>query len=100
VPWDQANRRHQLLLTLVDADGNPPLLGFDDEGNPAPLMLGQQFELGRPPGLPPGMDLDHTISANLGGGLDLTPGQMYEWRLEIDGHHDETWSAKFYVRDQ
>jgi len=43
------------------------------------------------------MAIDQTFAVNLGP-MPLPPGQMYEWRLEIDGHHDENWSAVFFVR--
>lgn len=96
VPWDQTNAPHQLVIKLVDSDGNDVLLGQDQLGNPAPLMLGMQFETGRPPGVVPGTPIDFQNAVNIGAGIMLTPGQSYQWRVEIDGQPTATRS--FYVR--
>ena len=98
VPWTAANVKHSFQLQLLTSDGQPVLLGEDPVTNEAaPLLIQGDFELGRPPGIPHGMALDQSFAVNMGS-LPLPAGQMYEWRLEIDGHHDETWSAKFFVR--
>ena len=98
VPWNATNRKHSFELRLIDADGQPVMLGRDPTtGEPAPLMVQGDFEVGRPPGIPPGMALDQAFAINLGP-LPLQGGQMYEWRLEIDGHHEDAWSARFFIR--
>lgn len=98
IPWDQTNKKHKLRLDLVDSDGNAPLIAQGPDGSPAGLFVEQEFEVGRPPGLPAGFDIDHSLAITLGPGLPLQAGQIYEWRLEIDGHHESEWSARFLVR--
>jgi hypothetical protein len=78
VPWDLANQRLSLAVRLLTEDGQPV---------PAPtgsnVEVSWQFEVGRPPGLPPGTGLDATMAIPIQG-LPLGPGG-YEWRLEVDG---------------
>jgi len=38
------------------------------------------------------------MALSIGPGLDLVAGQSYEYKLTIDGEHQETWSARFTVR--
>lgn len=95
VPWTEANRTHQWELVLIDADGNPVLL-------PAPegqqeLRTGGDFEVGRPPGLVPGTEIDLPLAVNVGP-LPLEPGQRFSWQLWIDGETQEDWSRSFTVR--
>jgi hypothetical protein len=98
VPWTATNVKHSFELRLVSGDGQPVVLGEDPATQePAPLMIQGDFEVGRPPGLPHGMALDQAFTVTLGP-MPLATGQMYEWRLEIDGFHDENWSAKFFVK--
>ena len=77
VPWDQANRRHQIALHLLTPDGEAVAI----DGNP--VTVTGDFEVGRPPGVKPGSDLNAPFVWNFGG-LTLELGR-YEWRLEIDG---------------
>jgi hypothetical protein len=98
VPWHATNMKHSFDLRLLDGDGQAVMLGKDPmTGEAAPLLAQGDFEVGRPPGLPHGMPIDQAFALNIGS-LELRPGQIYEWRLEIDGHHQEEWSAKFYTR--
>ena len=50
VPWDQTNVRHRWELALLDEDGAPVFLGDPDA--PQSLVISNEFELGRPPGVP------------------------------------------------
>jgi hypothetical protein len=93
VPWDQANRRHEWRLRLVDQDGQPVSLSARD-GESRPLEMGAGFEVGRPPGLVPGSPLDFPLVIQFGP-LPFPPGQRYEWILEIDGHCDSHWRLAF-----
>ena len=84
VPWDSANVRHDFQAKLVTEDGGEPqLLGADGQGVATPIQFDGSFEAGRPPGLPPGSDLDAPFAVNIAG-LPLPPGR-YEWRVAIDG---------------
>lgn len=91
VPWDQANRPHTLLLTLIDADGQPIMI--EDR----PVEIRADFETGRPAGLIPGTDLDVTLAINIGP-LPLAPGRRYVWRCAIDGEVREEWLLPFSTR--
>lgn len=97
VPWDQTNVRHQLLLRLADADGGVGvMIPQPPTGELAPLEVRAEFEVGRPPGLPHGTDIDQALALNIGAGLPLIPGHSYQWRLDIDDEPAATRS--FFVR--
>lgn len=77
VPWDQANTKHDLLIELLDGNGDR----FEFNGQS--VVIPQQFEVGRPPGTKPGSSLDTPISWTFNG-LQL-PADGYEFKLSIDG---------------
>ena len=91
VPWDMANRPHTLNLALLDDDGQPVVLG--DKA----IEVGGNFEVGRPPGLPPGTPLDAVLAIPLGP-VPLGKGKRYVWKLSIDGQSREDWETAFMVR--
>ncbi len=97
VPWDQANRRHVLRLELLDADGNPVVVGTEDGEESVVFFDDVEFEVGRPAGLKPGTALDFPLAVN-SGPLPLEPGHRYEWRLAVDGETDDDWRLPFTVR--
>jgi len=78
VPWNQANEPHDLAIRLVTEDGKP----VQSEGQEGDVQLTGKVEVGRPPGLRPGTDLDLPLVASFHG-LTLPPGG-YRWSLEID----------------
>ena len=76
VPWNETNREHALRAHLLTEDGEAVEVGgeaVEATGN---------FEVGRPPGVKPGSDLDAPFV--LGFQLAL-PAGGYVWELEIDG---------------
>jgi len=79
VPWDRANERIPLKLTLLTADGFPVELPAMD--GRARIEQRGTIEVGRPPGLTPGSQLDASFALNIPP-LPLAPGR-YEWRLEL-----------------
>jgi hypothetical protein len=80
VPWDETNNKHQLNLFLQDAEGNAVSLGEP----PLPVEKNGEFEVGRPPGIPQGTEMDFT--AVLGFiNLPLASDAGYRWQLEING---------------
>lgn len=95
VPWDQANRRHRLELSLVDGDGNQVML--PTQVGEAPVRIQADFEVGRPPGLTPGTPLDYVLAINMESFL-IPPGGRYEWRLSIGGHTEDDWRVAFSTR--
>jgi hypothetical protein len=94
VPWTETNRRHALEFSLLDGNGRPV---SPAEGAPA-LTIGTEFEVGRGPGLPPGIRLNVPIAINMGP-LQLAPGQ-YEWRVTLDGRGRDDWRLPFTVLAQ
>ena len=90
VPWNLANQKHRLEMRLVDEDGRPA--GPGPEG----LNIQGEFEVGRPPGLPQGTDIDNAIVLNLPAGLELGTDRGYEWRVEVNG--DIVARRQFLVR--
>jgi hypothetical protein len=96
VPWTEANRRHQWELVLTDDDGQPVMLPAPD-GIEQRLTVGGDFEVGRPPGVAPGSDIDLPVAVTVGP-LPLPPGRRYAWRLSIDGETHDEWVRVFAVR--
>jgi hypothetical protein len=96
VPWDQTNRPHHVQIQLVDSDGQPPLIVPDEQGNPGPVQVEGEFEVGRPPGIPHGTPIDNSLVVQFPPGMPLNPGAMYEWRVEVDG--DAVATRSFFVR--
>lgn len=96
IGWDETNRDIDLHLGLFDADGRPVTVPgpFGDQ----PLEVSAKAQAGRPPGVPPGTEMRMPLTVALGPGLPLTPGQRYEWRARLDGHHEVGWNAAFTVR--
>ncbi len=84
VPWDAANMPHDFSARLVTEDGvDPSLVQPDGSSVATPIEFQGRFEAGRPPGMPPGSDLDAPFAVNIAG-LPLRAGR-YEWRVAIDG---------------
>ena len=95
VPWDEANRKHKLQITLLNADEQPIVV---------PTPVGQQkvevsgdFEVGRPVGMKAGTPIDLAFAFNIGP-LPLPPGGRYIWRCSIDGKSEEDWQVAFSTR--
>jgi Family of unknown function (DUF6941) len=92
VPWSAANQEHEFLLMLVDADGHPVRVADDND-----VKAGGTFEVGRPPGLPAGTDIDFAFAVTVPS-LPLAAGR-YAWQLWIDGETSEDWQRPFQVRE-
>ncbi len=91
VPWDRANINHDWKFELLDEDGTPVL--FDDQ----PVIVGGQFEAGRPAGLAPGTSMTVPMAINFTA-LPIDAGTRYEWRLSINETGEPEWSLPFRVR--
>ncbi|MFT4299669.1 MAG: hypothetical protein QM597_08550 [Aeromicrobium sp.] len=98
VPWNETNTRHRLTLSLVDTDGRPVIVGQGPQGRPQPLQIQHEFEVGRPVGVPAGFEIEYSLTTQLGPGMPLEAGKVYEWRLDINGVHEDTWRTTFFVR--
>ncbi len=93
VGWTEANEPHKLVLRLTDGDGN--VVSLPGPTSAVPMEFSGSLEVGRPPGVPQGSDIDATFALNLGP-LPLAPGHRYRWILEINS--EELASEGFYVR--
>jgi hypothetical protein len=71
VSWNETNQKHDFEIEVVDADGT----GI--------AKLAGQFEVGRPPGIPPGQDQRTQIAVNLG--LPLKHPGTYEVVARLNG---------------
>ena len=97
VPWDQANRKHNWRLALVDADGHPVLVPAGGGGEKRPLEVGGVFEVGRAPGLPAGTPIDLPLALSFAP-VPLAPGRRFVWQFEVDGRVEEDWHLAFITR--
>lgn len=97
IPWSDANRRFNMKLSLVDADGHPVQLPTAPDGAPANVEVPFIFEAGRPAGLVPGTPLDGCFAVNFPP-MPLALGARYEWRVEVDGRCEDAWRVPFSVR--
>jgi hypothetical protein len=95
VPWTSANQKHSFKLELLDADFHPVLL--PTAAGKSPVVVGSDFEVGRPAGMPAGVPLDVPFAVNLGP-LPLAAGKRYVWKLTIDGESQSDWQIAFSVR--
>jgi hypothetical protein len=91
IPWDRANQKIKVSLTLLAADGEQ--VAVQTPGGPVPIATHAEVEAGRPPGLTPGSPLDGSFALNVQP-LPLPPGR-YEWRLQIaEGILTESFEVK------
>jgi len=75
--WHEANAPVPFVLRLVTQDGQPV---NDPAGTP--INIEGVVEAGRPPGLPPGTDLDSAMALNLMFPLGVG---SYRWELDLNG---------------
>lgn len=93
VAWNEANEPHKFSLRLVNADGQ--VESVEGPAGRQPIDFQGNLEVGGPPGLPQGSEIDASFVVNLGP-LPLVPGQRFTWQLEMDSA--EIASESFYVR--
>lgn len=96
VPWDETNKRHTLVLRLLDEDGRPVRVGAPN-GDQVPLEIPADFEVGRPAGVLAGSPIDMPVVVNIGP-MPLQAGRRFVWRLFIDGRSDPGWDVGFATR--
>lgn len=98
VPWDRTNTTISFYLRLAAEDGQPIVLP-GPAGEPQPVEIGGEFEVGRPPGLKKGHAIDVPMAFPIAP-LPLPAGRRYVWELWIDGETNDDWHLPFYVRDE
>lgn len=79
VPWNLANQRHNLEVDLLTGDNAP----VTPDGSDEPVKAGGELEMGRPPGMKPGSDLNACIAIPFDG-LVLSASD-YVWIIKING---------------
>lgn len=79
VDWDETNQPHDVVVTLVDADGR----SIVNEGGAPVLDVRTKLEVGRPVGLAPGTPIDVPLAVNVQH-VRLPPGR-YDVVLSADG---------------
>lgn len=90
-PWSAQSEDHELLLRLLDADGQPVRIeGADDDLEVHVTARTEQDGQADQPHVYI-MALTLPVLAS-----ELAAG-TYEWRLRIDGQDSELWSASFRV---
>jgi hypothetical protein len=95
VPWEEANRRHQLKCALYDEDARPVLVPTPTGDKPVEIT--GDFEVGRPAGTRPGSTIDLALALSIGP-LALQAGRVYVWRLFVDERSDDGWQLRFSTR--
>jgi hypothetical protein len=95
IPWTEANRKLSFKLHLLNGDGEP-VFQPNMTGQPAPVEISGELELGRPPGLPEGTMLEAPLAMNVPQ-LLLQPGR-YMWEFRIDDETREEWQVVFLAR--
>ncbi len=77
VPWDEANKRIPIRVSLVTEDGKA--VNVDDK----PVVIDGEVEVGRPAGLKRGSVLDAPVVFRIAG-LELELGR-YIWSIQVGG---------------
>ncbi len=77
VPWDQTNKQIAMEAKLMSADGEPVAI------NGQTVEAQGQFEVGRPPGIKPGTDMNAPLAIPFNG--VALPAGGYRWEIWVDG---------------
>jgi hypothetical protein len=93
VDWDETNKRHDLIVSLVDGDGAMTFL--PGPAGSQPFEFKSQFELGRPPGVPTGVQMRLPITLSIPG-LQVSPGR-YQFRVSVKGQRNPQWDCAFSI---
>ncbi len=83
VGWNEANQELRFELRLMTQDGEPV-----DAGQ-GPVVVNGTVEVGRPPGVRAGSDLDSAMAVTLG--IPIGAG-AYRWEFDVNGERLATES--------
>jgi len=89
--------RHEFRVWLSPRGQDAPVKVEGQDGEAA-VEFGGAFEVQGQEPVVEGMPLRVNLTLNVAPSLPVSPARVYEWRAEIDGVVDETWSVPFYVR--
>lgn len=87
-PWERTNAPITIDLQLLTRDGQ----SVSDPGG-SPVRIQVQTEVGRPPGIEPGVSIDLPLTFQLGR-LRLPSGR-YTWQLSVDDQTRQPWQLSF-----
>jgi hypothetical protein len=104
VPPTHYNSESSFDLLLEDSSGNPVSLpGLMPPGSVVRISQDVTFKepsfqppIAVPAGIVPSRV--HWVVA-FSAGLPLTGGELYAWRVKIDGETDDTWTEQFFVTE-
>ena len=82
VTWEETNNRRRLQFLIEDEDGHP--LSVPTPTGEQPFRIEANFEVGRPPGAPPGSSFNVAIAVTVAP-LQWTPGRRYIVKAVVDG---------------
>jgi hypothetical protein len=82
VGWDETNRPHELVVGIVDVDGQP-LTVVTPTGD-QPFQINASFTTGRPPNAKPGRSFMVPVALNLPP-IPLQPARDYIVRASVNG---------------
>ena len=95
IPWHQGTDAHTLRLELLDGDGQPVCVQADD-GSETPIVVElPPYQAATPPNVKPGTALDWPFALNVSAGTPLLPGEMYVWKVSINGETQDDWTLAF-----
>jgi hypothetical protein len=87
VPYTATNQVHKFTVTIVDEDGQPVGPYSPDGIEQQPVQVEIPFNLGRPPGMMPGMSQPWSVALN----FQLPLGRLgqYHFVVGIDGSDEK-----------
>jgi hypothetical protein len=100
VPAEYIGRTVEAAVVLTDTRTGEPVT-LDTDNGPFVVRIGQQVLVEA--ATVPGVDLPEDFGARvqlvveMTQGLPLEAGVTYAWDLEIDGLHEDDWTARFHV---
>jgi hypothetical protein len=97
VPYTATNHEHTVAVRLLDEDSHP-ISPWAPEGAPPqpPVETVTTFNVGRPPGLPPGETQTLPLAFGLQG-LPLSRLGTYVFAIEVDGSVETQLTARVLV---
>ena len=100
LPPTYAEQSISVSIELRDVTADQVVMVQDPTGQMQALRVGQTMKV-EAPSAPPGVLLPDQMPCRIQtglqfvGGLPLQPQRRYAWVLEINGHHDPKWEARF-----
>jgi hypothetical protein len=77
IPWNETNQRHKFRAVLLTEDGQ----GVKNP-NGEDIFIEAEFEMGRPPGLKPGVSFNAPFAIQMN---QILAAGGYRWEASIDG---------------